>query len=285
MGHSGRIWSLARAPGTNTIASAGQDGTVRLWDGKGAREFLKFGPAITGAVGFADGGRTVLVLDGNNTWSIARWSARTGEIKLTFFQMSPSDRYVMFVRHLTAPHSLIWDRQLRRLVSLPRDDVHWIVFAASGEPILAVSTGDLIWWDPETGRMSTHRMDSRVPNRAARFSPDGRLISVIVPGERTCFLVSAQTLELVREIPPQPAEIKSAVFSPDGKTLALISDDRVIRLLSTASGEELIGIEGLGQKIYLAQFAPDCKTFLTASTAEQDQPPEYRLWPAAADVR
>ena len=101
----------------------------------------------------------------------------------------------------------------------------------------------------------------------------------------TVYLVTAHSFDLVMEIPPQPAQINSAVFSPDGKTLALICDDRVVRLLSTASGEELIGIEGLGQTIYFVQFAPDGKTFLTVSTQRRDQGGEYRLWRAAAHAR
>ena len=337
MGHAGRVWSLAFAPGTNTIASAGQDGTVRFWDGEGSREFFRLGPASAGPVGFADGGRTVLALDGDKGWSIARWNARTGEFlnrrsigpargphynrftndgqsllyldtegtldewdtqtgrwqttvapqtgKFTFLEISPNDRYVMLVESVPVARCMLWDRLLRRLITLPRDDVQWILFAASGQPILVLRSGDLVWWDPVTGRTAAPTRDSHVQKGEPIVSPDGRLICVIAPGRRTIYLVTAHTLDLVMEIPPQPAQINSAVFSPDGKTLALICDDRVVRLLSTGSGEELIGIEGLGQTIYFVQFAPDGKTFLTVSTQRRDQGGEYRLWRAAAHAR
>ena len=78
LGHVGRIWNLAVSPGGGTIASAGKDGTVRIWDTKVSREFFKLGQSWQGPVGFTDGGKTVLALDGNKVWSIERWNARTG---------------------------------------------------------------------------------------------------------------------------------------------------------------------------------------------------------------
>jgi WD40 repeat protein len=96
-------------------------------------------------------------------------------------------------------------------------------------------------------------------------------------------LVSAQTLELITQIPPQSAETRSAVFSPDGKTLALICGDRTVRLVSTASGEGLITFDGFGQSIYFAQFAPDGMTMITASNEGRGRPSEWRLWRTSAN--
>jgi WD40 repeat protein len=81
----------------------------------------------------------------------------------------------------------------------------------------------------------------------------------------------------VAEIPAHAAEIQSVIFSPDGKTLAALRVDRTVKLFSTASGEELIGLEGFGQYHYSARFAPDSKTLVTESNEE------CRLWRAAAD--
>ena len=59
------------------LASAGQDATVRIWEGEGFRESLKI---AGGMVGFADGGRTVLVLEAGNPRSLGRWDARSGAL-------------------------------------------------------------------------------------------------------------------------------------------------------------------------------------------------------------
>ena len=60
MGHAGRVWNLTLSPAAHMLASAGQDGTARVWEGEGSREFLKLAGACDAMVGFADGGRTVL---------------------------------------------------------------------------------------------------------------------------------------------------------------------------------------------------------------------------------
>ena len=77
IGHAGRVWTLALSPAADMLASAGQDATVRIWKGEGFRESLKI---AGGMVGFADGGRTVLVLEAGNPRSLGRWDARSGAL-------------------------------------------------------------------------------------------------------------------------------------------------------------------------------------------------------------
>lgn len=59
------------------------------------------------------------------------------------------------------------------------------------------------------------------------------------------------------------ASVQAATFSPDGKTLLTVSEDKTIKLWETASGRELRSISNWVQSVALS---PDGKTFASASS-------------------
>ena len=118
IGHAGRVWTLALSPAAHMLASAGQDATVRIWEGEGFRESVKI---AGGMVGFADGGRTVLVLEAGNPWSLGRWDARSG----TLLDRIPID---LGMRHFSQ-------------------------FTNDGKALLSINKqGEVNEWDVKTGR-------------------------------------------------------------------------------------------------------------------------------------
>ena len=300
LGHAGRIWNLSLSPDGRTIASAGKDGTVKVWNAEGSPEYARLPCTSAGPVGFERSGRTVLILDVSDGWSVGRWDARSGSLmkrtrldlvgRLHYNDFSNDGRTLVTVDDEGAVHEwdtatggwqgavapgsgkviwlkistrmtgifypavgdltakyLIWDRENRRLIPVPRNNVRWIVFAASGDPVLVLKNGEFVWWDPSTGHTTVRSLDVRFHNTEPTFSPDGRLVALAEPGTGFIHLLSAQTLELVREMAPQIVEVTSTVFSPDGKTLAVLRADRTVKLLETATGEELICPDGFGK--------------------------------------
>ena len=238
---------------------------------------------------FTSDGQAFLTI--NKQGEVNEWDATTGRWRCAvaqdagdfhFLTISPGDRYVMLVDGMPARRFLIWDRAKRQLIPLPREGVLWVFFTASDEPILSLRAGELVWWNPATGTMTARTLDTRFRGVEMIISPDDRLLAFVKPGRRGVWLVSAQTFEIVAEIPAQPAEIHSVIFSADGKTLAALRADRTVKLFSTASGEELIGLEGFGQYLHFARFAPDSKTLVTLSNEGRGQSSECRLWRTAA---
>jgi hypothetical protein len=73
------------------------------------------------------------------------------------------------------------------------------------------------------------------------------------------------------------AEVSSAQFAPDGKTVVTASWDQTARLWDVASGKELHVLRGHEDAVSSAQFAPDGKTVVTASADKT-----ARLWDVAS---
>jgi WD40 repeat protein len=107
-------------------------------------------------------------------------------------------------------------------------------FAAGGASVLiVVSNGDVITWDPATGVTETSQfaplsdLNSSLPTVA--LSPDGTTIAVSTSG--TVQLWDLETGQQIGDpIDPGDGTVFMLAFSPDGKTLATGANDGTVRL-------------------------------------------------------
>jgi WD40 repeat protein len=82
-GHKGSVWSLSFAGDGKTLATAGADGTVRLWELATGRERARLTGHRGGvlAVAFAPDGDTLATggIDGRALlWKLSEWSRTAG---------------------------------------------------------------------------------------------------------------------------------------------------------------------------------------------------------------
>lgn len=103
---------------------------------------------------------------------------------------------------------------------------------------------------------------SSVPLTRLSFSPNGRsIVTGSVDGKLIWW--DAATLQQRAEVKEHKAAISSAVFSPDGKTLASADKDQIV-IWDTASQKRTAAIENQAIPVYSLAFSRDSKRLIAA---------------------
>jgi WD40 repeat protein len=138
------------------------------------------------------------------------------------------------------------------------DTVHYLAFSPVG-PILASGSydGALRLWDPRTGRQ-LRRLD--VPNSrgCVAWAPDGKLLAGGFD-EEVIGVWEVSTARLVRRLGERAGHgfITALAFGCAGRTLASVTQDKVIRLWDLTTGHQRVRLEGHRRLVGAIAFSPD----------------------------
>jgi WD40 repeat protein/serine/threonine protein kinase len=235
-GHTAGVSAVAFAPDGQTLATRGDDHSVRLWDMASRRHVKLLGYRISsgyycGSLAFAPDGKTLAIADDLATavhlWDVAArceratLQHRTGVIALAF---SPDGKLLATGCHDDSVH--LWDIATRREMCTLEGHTGGVIYVA---------------FAPDGKTLASGSWDSTV-----------RLWDVARRNEITTFR-------------GHTGEVKCLAFSPDGETLASGGTDSSVRLWDTVSKQGLPTLRGPGVNLALA-FSPDGKRFATGGS-------------------
>jgi WD40 repeat protein len=258
---------------------------VQLWDVGTGKE----GPSLKGHLhqvriaSFSPNGRRVLTAEGDYA---QKWFSKTTG---TGASMNSSSSLEDGKGRIARIFEAATGKQLAALPEHP-DRITAAAFSPDGRRVLTVTnTGDnrfnVRLWDADTGH-EVLTFPYRLWGPWARFSPNGRHVLTICSWEGC--LWNAATGEESGRLLAAPTRFVSTVnsdelgssnayaaFSPDSRRVAIVCEDRTVRIWDTQSATLLTVLRGHSRELHSVEFSPDGRFLVTASADET-----ARIWQA-----
>jgi WD40 repeat protein len=283
-GHLADVNATAFTPDGATLATASDDGTVRLWSTRTRRQL---GPPLRGhddavyAVAFSPDGRTVA--SGGFDGTIRLWDRRTqAPLGRPFAPRAGTVRGVAFSRDgrtlATATElrgALLWDMRARRRIGRALKSglgmAFGVAFSPDGRSVATAGDDGVELWDVRTQRRLGTPLD-RHHARAVAFSAGGRVLAW--GGDRGLVtLTDSRTRTRLGALHAPARNVTSVAFGPGGRRLAAAAGPAV-QIWDTRSrravGKPIVNRAG---DVASVVFAPDGRTLAYAG-----EDGAIRLW-------
>jgi WD40 repeat protein/predicted Ser/Thr protein kinase len=319
-GHKGAVFVVAYLPDDSGIVTAGEDGTVRLWDASTGLERKQIRTHEGGPVGMAvsPNGHLVATV---TTWGPTKiWDLPTGREIMTIdsaTKSKPSGGGIAFDR--TGKRLALASDEYQVLVVDPADgrtistltghtgEVRAIAFAPDGTRIATAGADRTVrLWDPVRGDELLTLRGHLSDVSGLSWSPDGRYLASssrdgterIWDGGPPVYR-TIKNRNLVSEdqrdrddplgdrrvvLSGHSKPVWKLVYSPDGRTLVSASDDATLRLWDTETRRTRAVLRGHSTPVVALAISPDGRLIASGSGDWQhpSQPGEIKLWDAAS---
>jgi len=244
-GHPDGIQSVAWNPDGTILATAPNDGTIKLWDAASGR-FLN---ALVGhengvfSVAWAPDGQRLASASLDQT--VRLWDAASGRLLNTL------------AGHENGVRSVAWAPDGQRLASASEDKTVRL-------------------WDAASGQLLDTLAGHENSVRSVAWAPDGQRLAS-ASEDKTVRLWDTASGQLLNTLAGHENSVRSVAWAPDGQRLASASDDKTVRLWDAASGQLLNTLAGHENLVRSVAWAPGGQRLASASFDGA-----VRLWDAAS---
>ncbi|MFF8278889.1 trypsin-like peptidase domain-containing protein, partial [Streptomyces lateritius] len=280
-GHTGEVRAAAYSPDRRTLATAGADKTIRLWNtdtGK-TRTTLKGHSDGVNAMAFSPDGSTLATAGADRT--IRLWDTDTGKTRATLeghtqgvtaVAYSPDGRILATVGADSTTR--LWEAADGKALAILEGHTQALTAVAFHPNGRTLATGGadttVRLWDMDTRKTRTTLTEHTQPVTSVVYSPNGQTLATA--DDYDVHLRDGDTGK-IRITPEATASLLA--FSPDSRTLAAVSD-RYVGLWNPITGRVGSTLTGHANGILGLAFSRDGRTLATAS-----RDTTVRLWDAS----
>ena len=272
----GRINDLSLSSNGSQYATAGADGSVKLWNASNStptRSFTGFeGPAL--CVSLSPDNRQIAAGGSDNT--LRTWNVSNSASHFRI-EVPTAPRRVEYSPDSTKLVTALTDNTLQCFDPTPLNPQPAEPPGRSASQILRGHTGSIgdISWATDSQQLRTCSADMTLcawsiaaPKEKATlgghsqdvysvvYSPDGETLAS-ASADKTVRLWNLSTGKVIKTLATMEAPVYGLAFSSDGKQLAVAGADNSVRLLNVSDGREIRQFTGPEHPVYSVNFSPD----------------------------
>ena len=267
--------TVAFSPDGQTLAST-KDGSIILWDVATEKERTKFGVSVYPRImAFSPDGQTLTTVGwgSGGVGQIILWDVATGKQKATL-ELHNSLKYtpialssdgktlVGTTKADESEHIILWDVATgKQKVTLgAHNSLKSVALSPDGQTLASVDMeAGIILWDIATGKEKATLGGTLVRyvsyGEAIAFSPDSRTFASSAYGSTILWDVATGTK--IATLGLYSDRYANIAFSPDGQTLAGVSERIILWDVATGKEKATLGGTSDAREVYKILFSPD----------------------------